>query len=108
MGLLDRIVVLGLIFGVNSTLFLIMAAPFYNPISSAQEPSFLNGHLTVISHALGLDTAFSRLFFKLNILQVALHEDEHFSVDFSKGKISVVACKERREDGKGKANRCEK
>lgn len=62
----------------------------------------------MISHALGLDTAFSRLFFKLNILQVALHEDEHFSVDFSKGKISVVACKERREDGKGKANRCEK
>lgn len=86
MGLLDHIVVLGLIFGVNSTLFLIMGAPFCNPISSAQELSFLNGHLTMVSHALGLDTAFSRLFFKLNILQVALHEDGHFSVDFSEGK----------------------
>lgn len=88
MGLLDHIVVLGLIFGVNSTLFLITAAPSYNSISSAQEPSFSNGHLTMISHALGLDTAFSRLFFKLNILQAALPEDEHFSVDFFKGKVS--------------------
>ena len=52
----------------------------------AQDPSFLNGHLTTVSHALGLDTAFSRLFFKLNILQVALHEDGHFRVDFFKGK----------------------
>lgn len=88
MGLLDHIVVLRLIFGVNSTLFLITAAPSYNSISSAQEPSFSNGHLTMISPALGLDTAFSRLFFKLNILQAALPEDEHFSVDFFKGKVS--------------------
>ena len=103
MGLLDHTVILGLIFGGSTTLSLITAAPFYNPTSSAQGPSFLNGHFTMIIHALGVDTAFSRLFFNINILQVALHEDEHFSVDFFKGEISEQGGRVRKEEKVGKA-----
>lgn len=103
MRLLDHTVILGLIFAGSTTLFLIAAAPFYNPTSSARGPSFLNGHFTMIIHALGVDTASSRLFFNINILQVALHEDKHFSVDFFKGEVSEQGGRVQKEEKVAKA-----